>query len=334
MTSGEIGSTTVEKRNSPKLFKSPISVLWNITKKCELSCLHCYSDSCSEAGANDLTDEEAMRVAASLIECDVVDIFISGGEPLCRRNILEKALPLFAENKAIIRMVTSGYGLTQKDVELFERCRTHVVVSLDGASAEVHDSIRGRAGAFDQAISALKLLSGRIPSLSIMFVLTNRNVDELGKVIDLAASIGNINLVEAHAMVERGRGRQNSQLQITLDDRQKAIEVIGNKMEQYNKKPYCILNDPTLSMRRIIRSNIQNTGAFIDNNGDVRVIPWLPIKFGNLKRNSLIEIWEQGLNDCWRSSKMDKYLKGMRNINHLGAMAESNNYEIVDFNSL
>jgi len=333
VTSGTQPVRNAPPQPFPDRFKSPVSVLWDITGACELSCVHCCNSSGGDGGT-DLSDAEALDVARQLVDAEVVHVCISGGEPLLRRPLLERILPLFAEHRVIVTVVTSGFGFTAADADLLIDNGVRVSVSLDGARPETHDRLRGRQGSFDQAVSALRLLAGRVPTLKIMSVATRANAGEFGDIVDLAVATGNVYAVEAHLMVERGRALANRNLQLTPADRRGLMETIAARAEKYGNRPICVFNDPTLGLRRLLRSGRPTFGIVIAADGTVLANPWVPVTFGSLRRTSLAHLWREGLDNCWCDGRLTGYLRGMRTVNALGPAAGDDGPTPVDFYSL
>ncbi|MFF7726671.1 radical SAM protein [Streptomyces sp. NPDC008001] len=134
----------------------PEVVVWDTTYACPLRCSHCYSES-GRRPSRQLSPPDMLRVADALIAMGPRVVALSGGEPLIVQGIFEVAGRL---RDAGVKMSvnTSGWVMNRP---LAERLADHfdeVIVSLDGATPEVHDRIRGRAGSFDRVMAALALL--------------------------------------------------------------------------------------------------------------------------------------------------------------------------------
>ncbi|MFE4832357.1 radical SAM protein [Streptomyces sp. NPDC056672] len=134
---------------------TPESVIWDTTYACPLRCIHCYSESGRRA-ARQLDHEDMLRVTDALISMKPRVLALAGGEPLLVKGIFDITDRLVRAGVKTV-LYTGGWTLrpwmADRLAELDE-----VIVSVDGATAEVHDRIRGRAGSFDRAMAALALL--------------------------------------------------------------------------------------------------------------------------------------------------------------------------------
>ena len=159
---------------------TPDFIIWDITYRCPLRCTHCYSES-GRREPRQLDSDHLFRLADALISLKPKGIAISGGEPLVVKDIFEIGSRL---SKAGIElyMYTSGWTLSRAMLPSIMALFSKVAVSVDGATAEVHDRIRGRAGSFDRAMHALSQLDQAIrdrnrlreptPVLGIEYVVT------------------------------------------------------------------------------------------------------------------------------------------------------------------
>ena len=172
----------------------PIVVLY-VTEGCNLQCISC---SYRSPLPDELSLDEIRKLAIDLTGCGLRHIAFSGGEPLLRRDFPE-ILEAFAYGSVKQTLLTNGLLLQKRLREIASR--THeIVVSLDGATAETHDAIRGTRS-FDRILSgisdAVGLPSG--PAVSIRTVLQRRNFHELPALIRLAhsLSVGRISFLTA-----------------------------------------------------------------------------------------------------------------------------------------
>jgi mycofactocin radical SAM maturase len=167
---------------------APVNITWEITHECNLHCIHCLSSS-SVASPGELRFEECCAIVDQLAELKVFEINFGGGEPLLK----DWFLPLldYIHEKGIVTCIsTNGTVLTDKAVAAFTSSPlVNVQISLDGATPEVNDSIRGR-GTFDRIIRGIERLSDKGITLSINTVVTSLNFHQLPQLKEMAASYG------------------------------------------------------------------------------------------------------------------------------------------------
>ena len=189
---------------------APVNATWEVTYACNLSCIHCLSDS-GRKRAGELSTEQALRVIDQLAAEKVFQFNIGGGEPFMRPDFLD--LMDHAHNKGIVTCISTNGTLINEDIaRRLDHPLVYIQVSLDGASEKANDAIRGR-GSFGKVMNALEHLRNRSIEVSINCVLTRRSFPELDKLVELAASYG------AKLRVSRfrpsGRGKQSwSQLNV------------------------------------------------------------------------------------------------------------------------
>lgn len=159
-------------------------VIWNLIRRCNLNCIHCYSLSADVDFPNELSTDEVFRVMDDLKASRVPVLILSGGEPLLRPDIFEvsaraKTMRFYvglSSNGALIdeavadRIAAIGYD--------------YVGVSLDGIGA-VHDRFRRQEGAFDKSLRGMRLLRERGIKVGLRFTVTERNVESLPAMLDL-----------------------------------------------------------------------------------------------------------------------------------------------------
>jgi mycofactocin biosynthetic radical S-adenosylmethionine protein MftC len=164
--------------------RAPVNVTWEITLNCNLHCQHCLSDSGS-ADANELTHQECCRLVDRFSELKVFQVNIGGGEPFLREGFVE--LMEYAHSKGLVTCVSTNG--TQVDDLLAARLgrmkQLYLQVSLDGATAEVNDAIRGQ-GTYRKIMAALGCLSRHEVPYSVNMVLTRLNFHQLDEILLLA----------------------------------------------------------------------------------------------------------------------------------------------------
>lgn len=135
----------------------PINVAWDITYACPLRCVHCYSES-GRRPSRELTHADQLRVADAIIALRPTGVALAGGEPLVVRGIFA-IVERFVRAGIPVGLYTGGWGVRDQMVAAAVELLAEITVSVDGATAEVHDRIRGRAGSFDRAMAALARLT-------------------------------------------------------------------------------------------------------------------------------------------------------------------------------
>ncbi|MBQ9095411.1 MAG: radical SAM protein, partial [Akkermansia sp.] len=134
--------------------RKPI-VVWNITRTCNLRCVHCYADSHAQKYPGELTLEQCHDVIDNLADYQVNALLLSGGEPLLHPHLPE-LLEHATERGLKVTISTNGTRITPEYAAMFKRLGVaYVGISLDGIGP-VHDSFRGVEGAFDGAIRGFK----------------------------------------------------------------------------------------------------------------------------------------------------------------------------------
>lgn len=158
-------------------------VVWNITRACNLRCIHCYTNSDLTPADDELSTEEAKLVLDDLAKFSVPVVLFSGGEPLMRRDLFELA---GYAGKLGLRTVFSTNG-TLITANVSKKIRqngvSYVGVSLDGIG-KANDRFRGVAGAFEKAAAGIRHCQDAGVRVGIRFTLTMQNLDELEKVFE------------------------------------------------------------------------------------------------------------------------------------------------------
>ncbi len=130
--------------------------IWDITYSCPLRCNHCYSES-GRRPVRTLDRDTAMHIVDVMLAAQPKKVSISGGEPLSVRWAIE-AMKRMHDAGVAVALFTSGWSLTERAANALADSVTSIAVSIDGADASIHDTIRGRAGAFERGMKALDIL--------------------------------------------------------------------------------------------------------------------------------------------------------------------------------
>jgi Fe-coproporphyrin III synthase len=159
-------------------------VIWNLIRRCNLTCKHCYALSADHDYAGELSTPEVFSVMDDLKAFKVPVLILSGGEPLLRPDLFEIA----ARAKAMRFYVGLSTNGTLIDEAMADRVANagfdYVGISLDGLAA-THDKFRRLAGAFDRSLAALRHLHARGVKLGLRFTMTDMNAHDLPALLKL-----------------------------------------------------------------------------------------------------------------------------------------------------
>jgi len=168
---------------------APICLTWEWTYACNLSCVHCLSSS-GRRDPLELSTAEIMTVVDELAAMQVFYVNVGGGEPTVRPDFWE-LLDYAVANRVGVKFSTNGLRIDGKGARRLARTGyVDVQVSLDGATREVNDAVRG-PGSFDMALRAMRnLAEAGFGEFKISVVLTRHNVAQLDDFADLADRLG------------------------------------------------------------------------------------------------------------------------------------------------
>ena len=182
-------------------------VIWNLVRRCNLTCLHCYSISADVDFPGELTTDEVFRVMNNLRGFRVPVLILSGGEPLLRRDLFEIA----ARAKSIGFYTGLSTNGTLIDAPMAGRIAAigfdYVGVSLDGLR-ETHDRFRRKAGAFDASLAGIRHCRDRGVKVGVRFTLTQDNAHDLNALIALCGREAIHKFYLSH-LNYAGRGNRN-----------------------------------------------------------------------------------------------------------------------------
>ena len=182
-------------------------VIWNLIRRCNLACKHCYSISGDVDFPNELSTPEVFHVMDDLKAFGVPVLILSGGEPLMRHDIFDISSRAKAM-KFYVGLSTNGTLINRETADrISEIGYDYVGISLDGIG-ETHDGFRGKQGAYQESIDALRLLRDRGIKVGVRFTMTEGNAAELPRMLDLVEHEGFTKFYLSH-LVYAGRGNKN-----------------------------------------------------------------------------------------------------------------------------
>jgi radical SAM protein with 4Fe4S-binding SPASM domain len=295
--------------------RKPI-VVWNITRTCNLRCVHCYSDSNAVQYPGELDWEQMQSVVADLASYQVPSLLLSGGEPMIHPRFFD-LVDLASGAGLKLTISTNGTLITPEKAALLKAAKVaYVGISLDGIGP-VHDEFRRKEGAFDAAVRGFKNCHAVDQKTGLRLTLTRHNVENIEQILDFIED-QEIQRVCFYHLVPAGRG---SELQVLEpDEARHAIDTLIARVEAWHKQgidrelltvtqpadgAYLLVrmekeNHPNLDeARRLLAwngggANSSGRGiANIDTRGDVHPDQfWQDVLLGNVKQMPFSQIWE------------------------------------------
>ena len=326
ITGGEKPGETVPKTAAQR---KPI-VVWNITSRCNLKCVHCYNDSGANVKSNEPTTQEAKDVLDNLAQFQVPSVLFSGGEPLTRPDLFE--LIGHAVEKGLRAVIsTNGTLITaDKAKQIKDVGVSYVGISLDGIG-EVNDRFRGVEGAFDMAVAGIRNCMAAGVRVGLRLTLTRLNAQDLSQLFDFFEAEG-IERACFYHLVPAGRGQdmfaddlthaQSREAMETILARTKALKNAGKNtdiltVDNHVDGVYLYLKllpenpDRAADVWKLLTWNgggLASSGVgigCIDYNGKVHANQfWGHYDLGDIHEKTFSEIW---------SNNEEPLLKGLRN---------------------
>jgi radical SAM protein with 4Fe4S-binding SPASM domain len=291
-------------------------VVWNVTRRCNLFCSHCYTSSTESPAPDELTTPEAFRVIEDLARFGVPVLLFSGGEPLLRQDIY--ALMEYSRLLGVLPVLsTNGTLLTPEAVAALKKIAVRRIgISLDGLE-ETHDRFRGKAGSFRQTLEGLRRCVAEGFRVSLRFTLTRATLGDLEGIFDLAEREGVHRLCIYHlAYAGHGRGLLPSDL--SPWERRRALDFIFRRTQGLHRRgiamevltvdnhadgPYLLLwmqehlPERVEEAHRLLRLNGGNSAGIgigcIDERGFVHPDQfWRGQVLGNVRERPFSAIWQ------------------------------------------
>lgn len=185
--------------------KKPV-IVWNMTQRCNLKCVHCYAHALEVEGVDDISTDQAKSMIDDLAAYGAPVMLFSGGEPLVRKDLVE--LAKHATSKGMRAVIsTNGTLITkEKAKELKEVGLSYVGISLDGME-EVHDSFRGVKGSFRKALQGIENCQAEGLKVGMRFTVNKRNAVEVPGIFKLLKEL-EVPRVCFYHLVYSGRGSE------------------------------------------------------------------------------------------------------------------------------
>jgi Fe-coproporphyrin III synthase len=294
--------------------KKPV-VVWNVTRRCNLKCVHCYAQAKDISYENELSTEEGKKLLDDLSDFKVPVVLFSGGEPLVRKDLPE--LAEYAVQKGMRAVIsTNGTMITPNMARILKEIGlSYVGISIDGME-QINDRFRGVKNAFKSAVNGIRNCQDAGIKVGLRFTINKFNVKEIPSIFDMLEEM-EIPRVCFYHLVYAGRGSNlvkddlsHAEMRKTVDlimDRTKLLHDQGKAKEvltvdNHADGPYLYLRllreDPeqaekVLELLKMNEGNSSGRGiGCVSWDGEVHADQfWRHYSFGNIRNRPFSEIW-------------------------------------------
>jgi len=307
--------------------KKPV-VVWNMTRRCNLKCVHCYAQAKDIEFENELSTEEGKALIDDLANYGSPVILFSGGEPTLRKDLPE--LAAYAREKGMRAVISTNGTLIDRDLakRLKDVGLSYVGVSLDGIR-ETNDRFRGMKGAFDAALRGLHNCQEEGIKVGLRFTINKQNVRDIPAIFDILEE-EKIPRICFYHLVYAGRGSKMVSEDLSLEESRQAVDLIMEKTKKLHEKGFAAevltvdnhCDGPYLYMKllnenperaaevfELLSMNQGNSSGIgigcVSWDGSVHADQfWRHYSFGNIRERPFSEIW----NDL-----SDELMAGLKN---------------------
>ncbi|MCL7475292.1 MAG: 12,18-didecarboxysiroheme deacetylase [ANME-2 cluster archaeon] len=311
--------------------KKPV-VVWNMGRRCNLHCVHCYAQSRDIEYKDELTTQQGKELIDDLAQFGAPVILFSGGEPTMRKDLPE--LAMYARDKGMRAVIsTNGTLIDEKMARVLKDIGlSYVGVSLDGMR-ETNDKFRGVPGAFDAALQGMRNCKAEGIKVGLRFTINKKNAQDIPAIFDLLYEEG-IPRVCFYHLVYAGRGSKMVEEDLSHEESRRVVDLIMDKTKEMHDKgfpmevltvdnhcdgPYVYFRlleeDPerAAEVYELLMMNQGNSSGIgigcVSWDGSVHADQfWRHYSFGNVKERPFSEIWMD------TSDKLMAGLKDRKNL--------------------
>ncbi len=314
--------------------KKPV-VVWNMTQRCNLKCIHCYARSEDLSYNNELNHEQSLAMIDDLAQFGVPVLLFSGGEPTVHPRLVEYAK--YAVSKGMRAVIsTNGTLITKEKAKIFKEIGlSYVGISLDGLE-ETHDKFRGVKGTFKKAMEAIENCQEAGIKVGLRFTLNKKNVKDVPGIFDLLEE-KNIPRACFYHLVYSGRGSEIAKEDLSHEETRKVLDLIMARTKDLHDRnlPKEVLTvdnhaDGPYIYQRLLEEDPERAAEVLEllemnegnNSGrgigciswDGEVHPdqfWREKSLGNIKDMPFSEIWTNVDNEfLMKLKEKKKHVKG------------------------
>jgi MoaA/NifB/PqqE/SkfB family radical SAM enzyme len=282
-------------------------VAWQITNECNLACLHCIEESGpGKAFPDELGREEVFAVIDQLMDNQVPYLSFSGGEPMLHPHFFEMVARV-TERGSQLKIETNGHYLSEENCARLKDLGVKAVqVSLDGATSATFGRMRVR-GEFDRTIGGIRNLAAAGVPIEVNFSPASFNIHEAERIVDLAFELGAASFYSGRTMFTGNAVKAWRHLAVTDEMYDEYFRTLAAKRLEYRGRMQ--VNYHEAGLLEELRYRLVHPAALLIvlPNGLVKLINALPFICGDLRTQSLSEVWSN-FRSAWKDPRVARFV--------------------------
>jgi len=286
---------------------APLYVAWQVTNECNLACLHCIEESGpGKAFKDELGREQVFDILGQFMDQQIPYLSFSGGEPMVHPQFFDM-VEYVCSRGAELKIETNGHFLTPENCARLKELGVKAVqVSLDGATRSTFNRMRVR-GEFSTATDGIRNLRAAGVPIEINYSPTCFNVHEIGAAIDLAHELGAYSFYTGRTMYTGNAVKAWHKLALTEEQYVEFFDTLHRKTEEYRGRMRVHFHE--MGLLEELRYRLHHPAALLIvlPNGLVKLINALPFICGDLRRQSLAEIWAN-FQRAWQDPRVAQFI--------------------------
>ena len=286
---------------------APLYVAWQVTNECNLACLHCIEESGPGKAFRDELDEgQIFNILEQFMDHQIPYLSFSGGEPMVHPHFF-KMVEYVCSRDGELKIETNGHFLTPENCARLKELGVKAVqVSLDGATRATFNRMRIR-GEFNVAIDGVRNLQAAGVPIEINYSPTCFNVHEIGTAVDLAHELGAYSFYTGRTMYTGNAVKAWHKLALTEEQYVEFFETLHRKTEEYRGRMRVHFHE--MGLLEELRYRVHHPAALLIvlPNGLVKLINALPFICGDLRQQSLADIWAN-FQRAWKDPRIAQFI--------------------------
>ncbi|MFH2201627.1 MAG: radical SAM protein [Elusimicrobiota bacterium] len=289
---------------------APLYVAWQITNECNLACLHCIEESGpGKAFKDELPKDKVFAVLKELLDAEVPYLAFSGGEPMMHPHFFEM-VEFVTRGGSELKVETNAHLLDRDACRRLAGCGIRAAqVSMDGASAETYQRLRAR-GSFDKMLEGVRGLKDAGVPIEINYSPTKFNAGEISRAVDLAYELGAESFFTGRTMYTGNAVRAWDHIAPSAEQYERFFADLRAACDKYEGKLRVHYHE--MGLVEELRYRIKHPAALfiVLPNGLVKLINALPFVCGDLREDSVLEVW-RNFQTAWKNPQVAEFVESL-----------------------